>query len=91
MLQQLRGQFDVEPYYFSNKTGEIDFALQYGTEIIPVEVKNGEGRSAPTFKNYISKHQPEYAICFSRRGYKIQHLVISYLNAIHRWHTQNRT
>lgn len=39
VLQQLKGQFGVEPRYFSDKNSEIDFALQYGTEIIPVEVK----------------------------------------------------
>ena len=33
VLQQLRGQFDVEPRYYSDKNGEIDFVLQYGTEI----------------------------------------------------------
>ena len=30
VLQQLRGQFEVEPRYFSDKNGEIDFVLQYG-------------------------------------------------------------
>lgn len=70
VLQQLRGQFDVEPRYFSDKNGEIDFVLQYGTEIIPVETKGGENKSAPSFKRYISEHQPKYALRFSKRGYR---------------------
>lgn len=70
ILQQLRGQFDVEPRYFSNKTSEIDFVIQYGTEIIPVEAKGGEDKSAPSFKKYIADHQPKYALRFSKRGYK---------------------
>lgn len=45
VLQQLRGQFEVEPRYFSDKNSEIDFVLQYGTEIIPVEAKGGEDKS----------------------------------------------
>lgn len=61
VLQQLKGQFGVEPRYFSDKNSEIDFALQYGTEIIPVEVKGGEDKSAPSFKRYIAEHQPEFA------------------------------
>ena len=69
-LQQLRGQFEVEPRYFSDKNHEIDFILQYGTEIIPVEVKFGEDKSAPSFKKYIADHQPEYALRFSKRGYR---------------------
>lgn len=70
VLQQLRGQFDVEPRYYSDKNNEIDFVLQYGTEIIPVEAKGGEDKSAPSFKRYISDHHPEHALRYSKRGYK---------------------
>lgn len=70
VLQQLRGQFEVEPRYFADKNNEIDFVLQYGTEIIPVEAKGGEDRSAPSFKKYIAGHHPEYAIRYSKRGYR---------------------
>lgn len=70
VLQQLRGQFQVEPRYFSDKNSEIDFVLQFGTEIIPVEVKSGEDKSAPSFKRYISDHEPQYALRFSKRGYR---------------------
>ena len=70
LLQQLRGQFAVEPRYFSDKNSEIDFVLQYGTEIIPVEAKGGEDKSAPSFKRYIARHQPAHALRFSERGYR---------------------
>ncbi|MCD8099042.1 MAG: ATP-binding protein [Oscillospiraceae bacterium] len=70
VLQQLRGQFDVEPRYYSDKNSEIDFVIQYGTEIIPVEAKGGENKSAPSFKKYIADHQPEHALRFSKRGYR---------------------
>ena len=70
LLQQLRGQFEVEPRYFSTKNSEIDFVLQNGMEIIPVEVKGGEDKSAPSFKRYVSEHHPEYALRFSKRGYR---------------------
>lgn len=70
VLQQLRGQFEVEPRYFSDKNSEIDFVLQYGTEIIPVEAKGGEDKSAPSFKRYVAQRQPEYALRFSKRGYR---------------------
>lgn len=70
ILQQLRGQFEVEPRYYADKNSEIDFVLQYGTEIIPVEAKGGEDKSAPSFKRYIAQNQPEHALRFSRRGYR---------------------
>lgn len=58
-LQQLRGLFPVEPRYYADKSGEIDFVLQNGVEIIPVEVKGGEDKSAPSFKRYIAGHHPK--------------------------------
>ena len=70
VLQQLKGQFDVEPRYYSEKYGEIDFVIQNGTEIIPVEVKAGEDKSAPSFKRYIAERHPENAIRLSKRGYQ---------------------
>ena len=70
VLQQLRGQFDVEPRYYSDKNSELDFVLQVGTEIVPVEVKAGEDKSAPSFKRFIFDRQPEHAVRFSKRGYR---------------------
>ena len=70
VLQQLRGQFAVEPRYYSDKNSEIDFVLQNGMEIIPVEVKGGEDKSAPSFKRYIAANHPEHALRFSKRGYR---------------------
>ena len=64
VLQQLRGQFDVVPRYFSSRNGEIDFVLQYGMDIIPVETKGGEDKSAPTFKKYVADNHPQYAVRF---------------------------
>lgn len=70
VLQQLHGQFAVEPRYYADRNGEIDFVLQNGMEIIPVEVKAGEDRSAPSFKRYIAENNPKNAIRFSKRGYR---------------------
>lgn len=70
VLQQLRGQFDVEPRYFSDKNREIDFVIQHGTDIIPVEVKSGEDKSAPSFKRYIRDEKPPYAFRLSKRNYQ---------------------
>lgn len=70
VLQQLRGQFEVEPRYYSDKSSEIDFVLQSGMEIIPIEAKGGEDKSAPSFKRYIADNKPEHAFRFSKRGYR---------------------
>ena len=77
VLQQLKGQFEIEPRYYSDNSREIDFLLQHGTEIIPIEAKGGEDKSAPSFKKYISEHQPECAIRFSKRGYRKDGYIIN--------------
>lgn len=70
VLQQLCGQFEVNPRYYSDKNSEIDFVVQNGMEIIPIEVKGGEDKSAPSFKRYIACNHPEHALRFSKRGYR---------------------
>lgn len=65
-LQQLRGCYDVLPkYYVQGQNSEIDFLLEEGMHIIPVEVKAGEAVKANAFKRYIAKHKPDFAIRFS--------------------------
>lgn len=70
VLQQLRGQFPVAPRYYASQGSEIDFVLQNGTEIIPVEAKGGEDKPAPSFKRYIAAKHPAHALRFSERGYR---------------------
>lgn len=69
VLQQLKPQYDVQPRYYSNRYGEIDFLLQNGQEIIPVEVKGGKNKSTPTFKKYVAEKEPQIAVRFSEMGY----------------------
>lgn len=70
VLQQLRGQFELEPRYYSDKAGEIDFVIQNGMNIIPIEVKGGEDKSAVSFKKYVADNRPKQAFRFSKRGYR---------------------
>ncbi len=70
VLQQLKGQFEVEPRYYSDRNGEIDFVVQNKMEIIPIEVKGGEDRSATSFKTYVANYAPEHAYRFSKRVYR---------------------
>ena len=72
ILQQLQGQFEIAPRYYSDKNSEIDFVLQNGTDIIPVEVKAGEDKSAPSFKRYVAENHlsAKCPLRFSKRGYR---------------------
>jgi predicted AAA+ superfamily ATPase len=72
VLQQIRNVFDVEPRCFAlTGTREIDFIVQDGINIIPIEVKSGESIKATSFKNYLDSHSPKNAIRFSKLEYSI--------------------
>lgn len=68
VLQQLRGQFEVEPRYFASPGMEIDFLVQAGSDIIPIEAKAGSDKSAPSFKRFVKERSPRRAIRFSKRN-----------------------
>ncbi|MDR0519147.1 MAG: ATP-binding protein [Clostridiales Family XIII bacterium] len=69
VLQQLKGQFEVEPRFFADGRSEVDFLIQNGMEVIPVEVKGGENKAAASFKSYIKNRRPKTALRYSKRGY----------------------
>ena len=82
---------EVELYYFSSKnsSGEIDFVVQKGRNIIPIEVKAEENLQAKSLRAYCQKYQPEIAIRSSMSNYREQDWMVnvplyalaSYLNA----------
>jgi len=69
VLQQLQEQYDIAPRFYAHKNGEIDFLIQHGMDTIPIEVKGGEEKNAPSFKAFIHQHQPPMAVRFSKRSY----------------------
>ena len=73
-----RGCYDVLPKYFvQGQNGEIDFLLEEGMQIIPVEVKAGEAVKANAFKRYIEKYKAECAIRYSALELKKQEYIIN--------------
>ena len=70
VLEQFMPLLDNAPnFYAFAQEREIDFMLQYGEDIIPVEVKSGENKNAVSFKSYIGKHKPETAVRLGAREY----------------------
>lgn len=71
VLQQIRNIYDNEPKYYVAGNDEIDFLVQDGMNVIPIEVKSGENvKAAGSFKRFIEKHAPEKAIRFSKLPYR---------------------
>lgn len=74
VLQQLIADTFYKPYYFTeNKSeGEIDFIIQKGSQIVPIEVKAEENLKAKSLKVYCEKYQPAEAIRTSMSDYREQ-------------------
>jgi len=74
VLQQLIADTSYKPYYFTeNKSeGEIDFIIQKGSQIVPIEVKAEENLKAKSLKVYCEKYQPAEAIRTSMSDYRKQ-------------------
>lgn len=66
-------------FYFAkeNSSGELDFVLQKGTHIIPVEVKAEENLQAKSLKAYCAQHKPEIAIRTSMSDYREQEWMVN--------------
>ena len=72
VLQQLKTVQELGTYYWTNDRGsaEIDFLLDTGTEVIPVEVKAEKNLKAKSLKTYCEKFKPKTAVRTSMSDYK---------------------
>jgi hypothetical protein len=79
VLQQLIADTDYTPYYFSEtkSKGEIDFLVQKGTQVVPIEVKAEENLKAKSLRVYCDKYGPDVAIRTSMSDYREQDWMIN--------------
>lgn len=77
--QELRAVCRMEPYYWASSNGqsEIDFLVQHGMELVPVEVKAELNLTAKSLKFYCLKFTPAIAIRTSMANYHVQQLALS--------------
>ncbi len=72
VLQQLKTLKGLETYYWTNDRGsaEIDFLIDNGIRVIPIEVKAETNLKAKSLKTFAEKYQPKAAIRTSMADYK---------------------
>lgn len=72
IAQTLVPQLDQQPrYWVSDGTAEVDFVIQEGLSVYPVEVKSSSNTSGKSLSVYISKYLPPIAIIFSAKSLSI--------------------
>lgn len=72
VCQQLKTLDDINIYYYTNDRGscEIDFVVDTGEHIVPVEVKAEANLKAKSLKVYHEKFNPEISVRTSMADYK---------------------
>jgi len=72
VLQQLKTIKELGIYYWTNERGsaEIDFVIDNGKEVIPLEVKAETNLKAKSLKVYFEKFKPKNAVRVSMADYK---------------------
>ena len=74
VLQQLKTVKNIKPYYWTNDRGnaEVDFILDDGNAVIPLEVKAEINLQSKSLKMYKEKYNPTIAVRCSMADYKKQ-------------------
>lgn len=80
-LQALVGQLDVAPRYWMNDKPqrEVDFLVQIGNDVVPIEVKSGENVKSPSLRYYTRKYADStpLAVRMSLRNLECENGVLS--------------
>ncbi|MCK9436624.1 MAG: AAA family ATPase [Synergistaceae bacterium] len=86
ILQALVSQSDGLPNYWnSGNRAEVDFLLQEGTNIVPVEVKAEKRVSGKSLSVYSSKFEPKLKIRFSMNNLKKDNGLLSLPSCLADW------
>lgn len=72
VLQQIKSLKGTQPYYWTTGSGaaEVDFVIDNGSDIIPIEVKAETNLQAKSLKVYREKYRPRLSIRTSMADYK---------------------
>ncbi|MGN8749571.1 ATP-binding protein [Oscillospiraceae bacterium HCP3S3_D12] len=72
VCQQLKTIEDLGVYYYTNDRGscEIDFVVDTGEQIVPIEVKAETNLRAKSLKTYRDRFEPELSVRTSMADYK---------------------
>lgn len=72
VLQQFVSDTSYTPYYYGTESAnfEMDFTIQKGKNVVPIEVKAEVSNQAKSLKMYCQKYNPEYAVRISMKDYR---------------------
>lgn len=69
---------DISSYYWtSDNQAELDFVVNIGDKVIPIDIKFEDNEKAKSFGVYRSRYNPEYALRISMNNFQKDRKVIS--------------
>ena len=68
LCELLKYSDDIPYYWTSGNMAEVDFIVQRGAEIIPIEVKSEKNVKARSLAEYRKKYEPKYSVKTSMRS-----------------------
>lgn len=79
VMQELKCITDFQTGYYTNgrSTAEIDFLIDTGTSVLPLEVKASTNLKAKSLKTYIESFAPNRAIRCSMADYEQEHILLN--------------
>ena len=79
VLTELKSNKDIPIFYWSAEkaTAEIDFLIQLGTSVIPIEVKASENLQAKSLKTFIEKYKTTKNVRTSMSNYRKEEKLIN--------------
>ena len=79
VCQQLKAIEDLDVYYYTNDRGscEVDFVVDTGERIVPVEVKAEVNLRAKSLKVYREKFSPEVSVRTSMADYREEEWLVN--------------
>ncbi len=73
MMSQLVAAYNTSVFYFSNEAKlEIDFLIQHGSNIVPVEAKAEENLRSKSLSTFVAAHHGMHGLRFSMSDYREQ-------------------
>lgn len=79
VLTELKSNKDIPIFYLSSEkaTGEIDFVIQLGINVIPIEVKAAENLQAKSLKVFVEKYNTKKNIRTSMSDYREEEKLVN--------------
>lgn len=79
VCQQLKTMEDLDVYYYTNDRGscEVDFIIDTGEQVVPVEVKAEVNLRAKSLKTYYEKFSPQISVRTSMADYKREEWLVN--------------